>query len=211
MPLVTDESEIVAGQPEDMPPKKHTVRNIILAVVAVVVLGVVGLGIYVGYGLAHWSDSCGKRTVELEEMVKKNVAFLDGLTVIDGQRQKATGAPNGDCLTGTGGPGTVTYDVSGMVSEVNAQVARNLKKRGFEMSEKFNVDGSGNTSVTDVWTTATDGTSTLEIWYKLEKPYLCPETQRACAGPEIIHKADLLEVAARQVTVTLGGVILSHE
>ncbi|GEM_PF-2994716 len=209
MPPVTPEPEKSAELPTAEPiKKKHIVRNIILALVAVAFLGVAGVVAYIGFVLVTASNDCSSRTAELETMVKQNIAYLDGITILDGQRQNASGAPDGDCLTGHGGPATVFYPVSGNVTDVNAQVTRNIKQRGFEMSSKFYNDGPGNTSVTDIWTTATDGKNSLEIRYKLSQPYNCPDTNPACAGEGIIEQAKLLTYPTRQVTVILGGVIV---
>ncbi len=214
MPLVTDELEVNAQLPVavgEPVKKKHTVRNIVLWLVGLVMLAGFGFVVFVVYLFMYASSSCDKRETELQSMAKKNVAILDGLTILDGRHVKSTGAPDGDCLTGSGGPATAVYPVTGTVAEVNAQVTRSLKGRGFEMGPKFYMDSTSSLSVTDIWTVAKSGDSTLQIWYKLEKPYTCPNDLSTCGGTGVLQRPELLNESVREVSVTLGGTIITPE
>lgn len=192
-------------------PKKPIWQYALILLVGLIVVGALGAVMLVVHGLVNVSDTCSARTAELEQMAKQNVARLNGLTIISGQHQPATGAPDGDCLTGSNGPATAVYPVTGTISDINAQISRNLRSQHFEMSSNFYSEGAGNTSVTDIWTTASDGKSILEISYKLDSVYYCPANNPACAGPGIVEETHLLNAAARQVTVTLGGAISTPE
>ncbi len=208
MPLGTNESKPPNRHLSAKPKKKPFPAKLLLSVLLVVGLTGAGFVVFIISNLSSLSDSCASRDHELQTLVKQNVEYLNGLTILEGQHPKATGAPDGDCLTGKGGPATAVYSLSGKVSDIHAQITRNLRARGFEISPTFYNDGAGNTSVTDIWTTATDGQSTLELRYKLDPTYLCPETQPACAGEGIIERADLLNHPVREVSVTVGGAII---
>ncbi|HSW65607.1 MAG TPA: hypothetical protein VLI54_00520 [Bacillota bacterium] len=194
--------------PKFVSKKRFTVKNVILILLALVSVGIAGAVVLIVYGFVAVSNACSSRTAQLQEMARQNVQYLNKMTIVDGQQVQATGGPDGDCLTGEGGPATAVFEASGSVSAVHAQVSQNLTAQDFTVSPTFYSDGPGNTSVTEIWTTATDGRRTLKIRYKLTAPYVCPAATPACVHKGIIEEAGLLNAAASQVTVTLGGVIV---
>lgn len=137
----------------------------------------------------------------------QKVPLLDKLIILTGiktQSHVLTGG--GDCLTGNpkNGWAQASFPTTGTLSQLKADVSKNLQNQGFNQSQPISLDSSfsnrGFSSATEIY--SKDGTK-ITILYKFAGPHNCSEEKTDCTSSALnAANQKLLDAVISHVDVT---------
>ncbi len=119
-------------------------------------------------------------TLQLQIEAWQNARYLSGITIVQGQKTKATAQPDGDFLTGSSSPAYAEFKVNGMLEDVHRQTAANLTPLGYRTDGYADTSDTDSGSVRKVAIKMTKGTKSIVLEYNFEKSIICEYNQKPC-------------------------------
>lgn len=170
------------------------------------ILGVIGMAIMPFLiPLAMLYISFTMQSNDLAREAKVNDAYLSNLTILDDQKTIVTPRQNGEGLTGGSAPATASFTVNTTMQEAYDEIARNLKKQGFSITDQYSTDTGAYNLIPSVYIKAitVKDNQVIVLQFNLEEPVDCYKLVEECKSFSLLslEESRLLEEKLTSVDI----------